>query len=390
MHIPFCTVKCSYCAFNVYANLERLIPSYVEALSAEITIVGRGAAESGRNRTVRTVYLGGGTPSLLTLDQLGAILGAVRMAFDIVDDAEISLEVNPENQERAYFAGLRALGVNRLSIGMQSIRADELRLYARQHGPAATTGAVEAARAAGFENISLDLIYGSPRQTIEAWGQTLDATLTLRPDHISLYALQLEPGTPLAAQVDAGRLPRPDDDLAADMYELAGDRLLAEGFDQYEISSFARPGRQCAHNRQYWQRGEYLGLGAGAHGFAAETRYTVTALPRTYITRIQGATPLPGIPTRPYPLSPAVESTEMITIDDAMDETLITGLRLLQEGVAHAAFKARFGQSIDETYPGVISRLMAEGLLTDDGQAVRLTRRARLIANRALVHFMRG
>jgi oxygen-independent coproporphyrinogen-3 oxidase len=345
-------------------------------------VVGKAA-----DRPVHTIYLGGGTPSLLSAAQVGAILHTIRGAFSVVSDPEISLEVNPENSDQRYFDALRPLGVNRLSIGMQSIQPAELRMYARQHGAKATGVAVTAARRAGFDNISLDLIYGAPYQTLRDWASTVEAALALVPDHASLYALQLEPGTPLAAQVDQGRLPRPDDDLAADMYELADGLLSAAGFEQYEISSFAKPGRECTHNRQYWVHADYLGLGAGAHGFARDTRYVVTARPQTYIERLTG--PTRG-PIASYPLSPAAETHELINAREAMDETMITGLRLLNEGVTRAAFERRFGVTLDSAYPGVVASLVEEGLVTDDGLSIRLTKRARLIANQALIHFMRG
>jgi len=377
LHIPFCAVKCSYCAFNVYANKERLIPAYLDALCHEIEQIGRGAT-----RPLHTVYFGGGTPSLLTVDQVARVMRSIRGTFITIEPMEVSFEVNPELPGTDYFEGLRALGINRLSIGMQSAHSSELKLFARQHTMSMTVQTVEQARAAGFDNISLDLIYGVPNQTLEMWRESVQTALALQPEHLSLYSLQVEPDTPFAKWVTNGKLPAPDDDLAADMYEAADELLSAAGMAQYEISTWSKPGRECRHNLQYWTHGDYLGIGAGAHGFAENMRYTVVRPLQKYIELASGAAT--------YPLTASVEDCETITREQAMDEVMITGLRLLQTGVNRMEFQERFGATIEDTYGAeMLERLQEQGLIRVDANVIRLISRARLIANRVLVNFMR-
>ena len=356
LHIPFCQVRCAYCDFNTYAGLQELMPAYARALAQEIhltsfspspdgtarqeTIVP-GAERSGRGPggEVHTIFFGGGTPSLLPLSLLSEIFAALRVSFELKPDCEITLEANPGTVSLAYLEGLRALGVNRLSFGVQSARSTELRLLDRQHSFEQVIEAVRFARAAGFDNLNLDLIFGIPHQTLAAWQQTLTQTLSLTPNHLSLYALSLEFGTPMRAWVYRGLLPMPDPDLAADMYEWACEVLVAPSFVHYEISNWARanplnaasqtrpaaldsqsatrdlrsatsdpqsamsdtcPGRRCRgmrsaisglrfacrHNLQYWRNLPYLGFGAGAHGCAGGWRYSNVLSPRAYIRSV--------------------------------------------------------------------------------------------------------
>jgi oxygen-independent coproporphyrinogen III oxidase len=377
VHIPFCAVKCSYCAFNVYANAERLIPAYLDALCGEIRQMGRGAI-----KPLHSVYFGGGTPSLLTVEQVAQVMHGIRESFNVTDAPELSFEVNPDMPGTAYFEGLRELGINRLSIGMQSAHAAELKLFARQHTADMTAQTVAQARAAGFDNISLDLIYGVPNQTLAMWRESLHTALALQPEHFSLYSLQVEPDTPFEAWVASGKLPASDDDLAADMYEAADELLSAAGMVQYEISTWSKPGRMCQHNLQYWTHGDYLGIGAGAHGFAENMRYTVVRPLQKYIDLAAG--------TGTYPLPATAEHGEPISRAQAMDEVMITGLRLLQTGVNRAAFAEQFGVMVEQVYgERLLTDLQAQGLIRIDPDAIRLTTRARLIANRVLVHFMR-
>jgi len=378
LHIPFCSVRCTYCAFNIYANLERLIPAYVDALCAELRVLGPQA-----DKRVHTVYFGGGTPSLLTPAQVGQILMAIRESFTVCDAPEISFEVNPEALPTGYFEALRALGVNRLSIGMQSVHADELALFGRLHTPQDTARTVAAARGAGFDNLSLDLIYGVPNQTLEKWEASVRAALDLMPEHLSLYGLQVEDGTAFAKWIERGRLPTPDDDLAADMYDAADALISDAGLAQYEISTWARLGCEARHNLQYWQYGDYLGVGVGAHGFVHGLRYSVIRSPQQYIKRVAA-----GAGTR-YPRTASTDTMEPISADQAMDEVMITGLRVLREGVDQEAFRARFGLSIAEVYGPALERLAGLGMLDVTPEAVRLTRPARLISNQVLVHFTR-
>jgi len=389
IHIPFCSVQCTYCAFNVYTRQEALIPNYVAALCREIGWVGQSSAPP-----IHTIYLGGGTPSLLTPEQIAQILDTCRRAFQVRPNAEITLEANPGGLTVDYFRALRASGVNRISIGMQSTHADELRMFARPHGFDAVAETVAAARAAGHSTVSLDLIYGVPHQTLAMWQSSVSAALFLQPDHLSIYALQLESGTPLAARVERGALPTPDDDLAADMYEAADEMFGAAGFAQYEISAWARGDHECRHNLQYWRNQPYIGVGAGAHGYALNNgaldnsaggiRYQVVRGLQAYITRANAQdAPLP------FPLTAAVEQHQTIERDQQMDDTLMTGLRLLREGVSRAEFLGRFGIALDTVYADALAHLAAYDMLDTSGDRLTLRPRARLISNQVLLHFIR-
>lgn len=379
LHIPFCHVRCTYCAFNIYTKREGLIAPYMAALRREIALTASDA-----RRPALSIYFGGGTPSLVPAGEIAATLDACRSAFVLQQDAEITLELNPESADEAYLRALRQAGVNRLSIGMQSAHASELALYARLHTFDDVRQAVQRARAAGFENISLDLIYGSPRQTLSMWQDSLRAALTLAPEHISFYGLTIEEGTTFERWARSGRIAEPDPDLAADMYEWATDALDVAGFGQYEISNWARPGRESSHNLQYWRCEPYLGLGAGAHGYASGVRYDTVLRPEAYIARITGQRA-----PREYPLTAAVEHVEVIDPPTAMAEWMIMGLRLVRDGIDPAEFRARFGVPLETIYGSAIEPLRAAGLLVTGADArLRLTRRGRLLGNQVFVAFI--
>jgi oxygen-independent coproporphyrinogen-3 oxidase len=372
IHVPFCTTKCTYCAFNTYTNLDALVQPYTDAVVRELETV----ALSQPNTPVHTIFFGGGTPSLLTPEQFDQILTAIRHGYLLQPDAEISLEANPNDITPGYLAALRRVGLNRLSIGMQSAVESELQLFARRHDNDAVVHAVSAARQAGFDNLNLDLIYGIPHQTLDNWQQSLTQALALRPEHLSLYALGLEEGTPMRAWVDRGRLPAPDDDLAADMYELATDVLGRAGYAQYEISNWSRPGYECRHNLQYWVNEPYIGVGPGAHGFAGGVRYSTVLSPQRYVKALQAA-PAPAV----FPRTPATE--EAVVLDQASEiaETLIMSLRLTQHGVPRADFRRRFGVDLLDLHGPVLERFVRQGLLEVDAERVRITERGRLLSN---------
>lgn len=369
LHIPFCSVKCSYCAFNTYTNLEALIEPFTDALIREIRLVGHG-------QRVGTIFFGGGTPSLLTPAQFERIMQAIYSAFSVDADAEISLEANPADLSRPYLTALRETGLNRISIGMQSANANELALFNRRHDNDAVVRAVSAARLAGFDNLNLDLIYGVPHQTLFSWETTLGQAIALQPEHLSLYALGIEDGTHMKAWVERGRLPAPDDDLAADMYDLATEMLGAAGYVQYEISNWAKPGRECRHNLQYWRSWDYLGLGPGAHGYANGVRYSVILSPQRYI---KGLSEAAG--ECPYPLTPVMDEAATLTREAEIAEALIMGLRLTNEGVSRAAFLARFGADLVDLHRDVIDKYVGYGLLTVDDERVRITSQGRMLSN---------
>ncbi len=374
IHIPFCRVRCTYCAFNTYTDLDDLLDDYVQALIQEISHFSGLEAH--------TVYFGGGTPSLLTTQHITQILQAVHDHFAISTSLEVTLEANPGTIDYPKLAALREAGITRLSIGMQSAHASELQLFGRLHDFSATQQAVADARRAGFDNLNLDLIYGAPHQTRTAWRESLRKALALSPDHVSLYALSLESGTPMTRQVKYGELTAPDSDLVADMYEDATDILEDAGFIQYEISNWALPDQACRHNLQYWRNLPYLGLGAGAHGYAAMTRTVNAMRPELYIERLQNST------QHAFPQTPATIKAEAIERETDMGETLFMGLRLLDEGLSLHAFEARYEERVQDRFAQEINTLIAKGLLTQDGDYLKLTRAARLISNYVFQHFL--
>lgn len=367
VHIPFCRSRCTYCAFNTYAGLDALLPAYVEALCAEIRATPPAPA--------RTIYFGGGTPSLLPLDALGSLLQALRAQFSLPPDAEVTLEANPGTVDRAYLCAARELGVNRLSLGVQSAHEEELRLLGRRHTWEEAAEAVTAARAAGLENVNLDLIYGLPGQALPRWQETLEAALSLAPDHLSLYALTLEEGTPLQERVARGELPPPDDDAAAEMYEWAEARLAQAGYVHYELSNWARSEQHiCQHNLTYWCNEPYRGFGAGAASWWGGRRWTNVRHPEEYIRRLEMG-------------QPVAEEMEEIPLRLEMGETMMMGLRLVA-GVRDARFRARFGAGLGEAFGAELARLVAQGLLEWDGETARLTPRGRLLGNWVFQEFV--
>ncbi len=380
LHVPFCSTKCSYCAFNTYTHLETLIEPFVDALIREIQYVGH----SKPDLPVGTIFFGGGTPSLLTPDQFARILAALNTSFRVQPDAEITLEANPNDLNREYLASLRQIGLNRISIGMQTANENELQLFRRRHDNDAVARAVTAARSAGFDNLNLDLIYGFPHQTLESWQTSLTQMIALQPDHVSLYALGIEDGTPMKVWVERGQLPEPDDDLAADMYELASDLLDQHGYQQYEISNWARPGHACRHNLQYWHNDDYVGVGPGAHGYADGVRYSVVTSPQRYIKALSDKQSADF----EYPRTPALAEATVVDRAGQISETLIMGMRLTQEGIPRVDFAGRFGVDLVDLYGDVIRKYTGHGLLQVDDERVRLTDAGRLLSNVVLREFV--
>lgn len=388
LHIPFCRHRCAYCDFNTYAGQEAQISAYIQALCREIEQVSRAAPQ---RLPVHTIFFGGGTPSLVPASQLAKVMETLGSNFDLHPELEASLEANPGTVNPEYLEALRGAGFNRLSFGVQSAHPDDLRLLERQHDFMDVVQAVKWARQAGFDNLSLDLIFGVPFQTLERWQNTLNLALGLHPEHLSLYALTVEHGTPFAHWARRGLVPLPDDDLAADMYEWAAQRLEEAGYHQYEISNWAKmnsSGRllSCRHNLQYWRGLPYLGFGAGAHGYAAATRTAnVLSIP-AYIRRCADDTP------QPFPVGPAAANALSLDARTEMQEMMMVGLRLTEEGVAEAAFMARFGSRLEDIFGAEIEQLLKLELLEWHGEAenrrVRLTRRGRLLGNQVFMQFV--
>lgn len=407
LHIPFCRHRCAYCDFNTYAGQEDSIPAYVQALCQEIEFIGRTAQEKLK---LHTLFFGGGTPSLLSPGQFESILKAVSGSFEH-SDPEITIEANPGTVSLSGLKELRSMGINRISFGVQSANPFELRMLERAHSYFDVINAVTWARQAGFENLNLDLIYGLPGQTLEEWSATVKLILGLSPEHLSLYALTLEHGTPFGRWSARGLMPLPDPDLAADMYEWAGETLEGAGYKQYEISNWALdqgpktgdwglakdyrpPFRACQHNLQYWRGLPYLAAGAGAHGYAYGYRYSNVLRIKTYIERLNtDHSPL----ITGFPLTPATVNHHRQTLQDDMGEFMMTGLRLTREGVSSKIFLERFGHEMNDVFGKEIRDLLQLGLLEAEsplpegegvGMRVRLTPRGRLLGNQAFLRFV--
>ena len=361
VHIPFCRHRCHYCDFNTYEGLDALHEPYVDALVQDI--LGWG----GRAEPATSVFFGGGTPTLLPPSALARILDAVGERCGLAPGAEITVEANPETVDERAFEGLLAAGFNRVSIGVQSLAPRVLEGLGRTHSADRALEAFAAARRAGVGDVNLDLIYGSPWETASDWRATLERTLAVAPDHLSCYALTVEEGTPLATLIATGRVPDVDPDLQADRYETACELLGAAGYDRYEISNWSLPGRASRHNVLYWSQGDYLGLGAGAHGHLDGTRFWNVRLPREFIGAVQI-----GDSTR--------AGDETLAPDRSAAEALMLGLRLAS-GVDVAGFDRRFGPRVLAERKSAISELRRAGLLELGGGAIRLTERGTFLAN---------
>jgi oxygen-independent coproporphyrinogen-3 oxidase len=388
IHIPFCEQKCGYCDFNSYAGLEGLMVPYVEALCRELAI---WSGALGRPQ-VATVYFGGGTPSLLPLPLLEQVMEAVQDGFRCDGLREVSLEANPGTVDLAYLKGLRALGVNRLSIGVQSFHDDELRFLGRLHSARQAQEAYAWARKAGFDNVNLDLIFGIPGQGLPRWRRNLRKAITLAPEHLSLYALTVEERTPLAHQVARGEVPAPDPDLQGEMYEWAQGAMAQAGYEHYEISNWALPGRRCLHNLSYWRMLPYLGVGAGAHSCLWDGeryyRFWNVYSPRRYVRAVGGACPDSPSPLRTFlGRLPFVGGVDEGGPRQALAEAVILGLRLL-EGVDMGQIQSRFGQDLRESYGATIDELSSLGLLLVEDHRLRLSQRGLLLANEVMAHFL--
>jgi oxygen-independent coproporphyrinogen-3 oxidase len=383
IHIPFCETKCPYCDFNTYAGIEPLVPAYVAALRKEIELWGEALGRPA----VATVFFGGGTPSYLPSRHIVALMASVRAGFELDGDAEVTLEANPgdftDDKLAAYLAG----GINRLSIGVQSLDDGLLKVLGRRHNAAEAERAYRMAVAAGFDNVSIDLMYGLPYQSIDQWRETLESAESLGPQHISMYGLTLEGGTPLERQVKTGVVPVPDPDLAADMYLMAEDAMARLGYRHYEISNWALPGRESRHNLTYWENRPYLGVGPGAHSYLTGRRFWNLKSPKEYTRRLAPSLALPRDGADLIATMPAVGDVEVIDRRLEMAETMMMGLRL-DTGVGVAGFASRFGATPSEVYSDVIAEMEDVGLLTAGDGAVALTPRGRLLGNEVFSRFV--
>lgn len=383
LHLPFCAAKCAYCDFNSYAGKNHLIPDYLEALGIEIN--GRGRPPALVGASVNTVFVGGGTPTVLSGGQLVGLLWTARRVFGWEDSAEVTVEANPATVDREKMSLLRqAGGVNRLSIGVQSFNDRLLDRLGRIHRADGARAAVRWARAAGFDNLSLDLIFGLPGQTLDEWRADLAAALEFEPDHLSCYSLKVEEGTPFAADLAAGRLDLPGEETELAMFDLTRDVLGSAGFEAYEISNFARPGKRCRHNLIYWRNEEYLGFGAGATSYLDRRRVTNRREPKKYIETLfkAGTASIGGFDH--------LELAEEIDVTDRrteMVETVIMALRT-SDGLSRAYFQKRFGTDLVSVFSPAVDRVVHDGLAELDHRSLRLTPLGLRLANVALAAFV--
>jgi oxygen-independent coproporphyrinogen III oxidase len=368
LHIPFCHTRCHYCDFNTYAGILPLREPYVRALLTEIAMAGTFAQlPDGSPRRSRTIFFGGGTPSLLSVSQICRILDACFENFAVDEDAEITLEANPGTLNQDQLAGLRAAGINRLSMGAQSFDTELLKTLGRIHSPKDIMQAVRFARAAGFTSINVDFMFGLPGQTMHHWRETLDRALDMHIEHLSLYSLIIEEGTPFCSWTREGRITPGDEDLCADMYEYADERLLAAGYVNYEISNWSLPGHQSRHNLTYWHNLPYLGMGAGACSSFDGRRFSDVRDPVEYVRLLNAHQ------------SPEAES-ETIDRQQAMSETAFLALRTAQ-GLHLPTFAKRFSVPFAEFVGDRLLPVEDAGLLERDHDWIRLSKRGRLLGN---------
>lgn len=370
IHIPFCRSRCSYCDFATGMYESGLAERYVGALGSEI----EAWREVEQPHLVDTIYFGGGTPSLLTPPQIEQILNAVRSRFEIVDRVEITLEINPGDggtsaaAKQNHFSKLRRLGVNRASFGAQTFDDHDLKQLGRTHSSADIAATFHQLREAGFENINFDLIAGLPAQTLAGWKRNLAEALKLRPEHLSLYLLDVHEGTPLADQIKTGMRPQPDEDLAAEMYRTMIEEVCAAGYEHYEISNFCLPGFESRHNTKYWAGAPYYGFGCSAHSFdGAQRRWANERDAMKYVATIARDE------------SPIVERTELSKAD-TRSEAIFLGMRLMR-GVDLHNYRSRFGRDFQEEYNGEVKRLIEAGLIEIDRDSIKLTTRGALLSN---------
>ena len=379
LHIPFCVRKCAYCSFVSFPAAAEKKDAYVASLLREAEL-----RQSEADGPVETVYIGGGTPSLLSPSQLRRLIAGLREYYEIRPDAELSMESNPGTLTAAFLDTAVSAGVNRLSLGMQAYQPEILQFLGRIHSFEEVSRSVSMARAAGLNNLNLDLIFGIPGQTLSDWDETLDAALSLSPDHLSAYGLIPEEGTPLQRRLENGEAILPDPDLEREMYDLAIRKLRAAGLEQYEISNFARKGYECRHNIGYWTQVPYLGLGLAAASMRILEQQTGLGLTCLRTTNPSDPTTYQEM-IRSGNLSAAVRET--ISPEESRFETMMLSLRM-NRGVSESRFLVMHGVSIDEVYGEKLEEMRKKGLMRHENGAWALTRKGMDIQNTVLVEFM--
>lgn len=374
IHIPFCVKKCSYCDFLSAPATEQTREAYMAALFAEI----EGRAKDYKDRIVTSVFIGGGTPSLLSGDCINQLMEYIWEGFTLAEDAEITMEVNPGTATAEKLTAFYATGINRLSIGMQSAQEQELKILGRIHDFNGFCQVYREAVEAGFTNINVDVMSGLPGQTLASYRDTLEKVLHLEPmpQHISAYSLIVEEGTPFAAMAERGELPLPEEDTERAMYEETIEVLAGYGFHRYEISNYALDGYECRHNVGYWIRRDYLGFGIGAASLIDNVRFQNGRDLNTYLA---------------HPFA-CREEEQSLTTQEQMEETMFLGLRLVR-GVSYEDFEKQYGKSLEEVYGEVIAKNAADGLLTvreeeNRGRYLALTKRGLDVSNYVMAQFL--
>lgn len=372
LHVPFCATRCGYCDFNTYTPGQlgsgATQGDYLDAIVAELEMAVVKHPELARGAD--TVFVGGGTPSMLGASGLRRLLDGVRNSFGLADDAEVTTESNPESTSPEFFEGLAEAGFTRVSLGMQSAVPHVLATLDRTHTPGRPAAAVAEARAAGFEHINLDVIYGTPGESMADLDTTLEAVLATEVDHVSAYSLIVEPGTAMARKVRRGELPMPDDDDLADRYERIDAALSQVGFSWYEVSNWAKPGGQCRHNMLYWRDGNWWGAGPGAHSHLDGTRFYNVKHPARYAATISGGE-LP------------VKDSEGLTAEDRHTEKIMLGLRLAEGIDANLLGEDELDKARRQAEAGMVEFVSGDG-----GQRIQLTNRGRLLADAIIVDIL--
>ena len=362
IHIPFCLKKCNYCDFASYPSCISRSGEYILAVKNEM--------KQYKGERIDTVYFGGGTPTLLSAHELNSILDSVFSEFQLSPSAEITIEANPCTINKDKSSELKRMGFNRVSLGAQSFIDDELRLLGRKHSSIQTIEAYESLKSAGFNNISLDLMYALPNQTMESLSTSIGQLLKLKPQHISCYGLKIEEQTPFYGMLKKGEIKEKTDDEYADMYEVICDSLSYASYSQYELSNFSLPGFESKHNLKYWTNCEYIGIGLGASSYYKDKRYTHTTDFDKYLQNYENA-----------------EEFELLS-DDKMSEYMFLSLRLTKRGAIKKEFESNFGVEINKAFPDAINKHLKTGMLLDLGDRYVLSPKAYYISNSVLCDFV--
>lgn len=371
IHVPFCKSRCSYCDFATGLYDRDLAARYVAALLKDI----RNTRHVDLKREVDTVYFGGGTPSMLSAEQIAEILNAVHECFEVAANAEVTMEINPGSVDSKGLRQFRQVGINRASFGAQTFDDRELARLGRAHSSSDTRGTFESLREVGFDNVSFDLIAGLPGQSLDQWKINVETSLSLRPEHLSFYLLEVHAGTPLAQHIERGLQPRPDEDLAAEMYEWMLERASVAGYEHYEISNLCLPGFESRHNLKYWQGVPYYGFGCSAHSYdGSNHRWSNERDVLAYVRALENNE------------SP-VTTSQVLSRDEVRAEAVYLGMRVMR-GLDTSAYRQLFGVDLVQEHIEDWSRFEEAGLIEFDGDVVRLTRAGALMSNEVFSRFV--